>query len=156
MFPGDVSKNYYCVQITHDGKVDVHFDSDVRSGYEKLAEVRRCKVTLVTTGEILYDGLLEDIHGISHRVKSTKKTTSELYYKIEVYLDTSVGNEYQNKSLIADFEWWVENEDQENLRVAVPTGDNSNTYIWSGIAVVSAFLTIFISFRRKKEESDES
>lgn len=154
MFPGDVNTRHYCVQITHEGLVAVHFDADVRDGYEKLAEVLKCKVTLLTTGEVIFDGLMKDVHDTVRTVDSSSKTTSELYYKIEAYLDTSVGNEYQNKKLVADFEWWIENE--ENLRTPSDTGDATNTYLWIGVMTVSLLcLIILILFKRKKEEADE-
>ena len=153
MFPGDVNTRHYCVQITHEGLVAVHFDADVRDGYEKLAEVLKCKVTLLTTGDVIFDGLMKDIHDTVRTVDSSSKTTSELYYKIEAYLDTSVGNEYQNQKLVADFEWWIENE--ENLRTPPNTGDIINTYLWIGVMTASLLcLVILILFRREKEEED--
>lgn len=61
MFPGDSEIRYYCVRVSHKDSITVFFNADVRSGYEKLAEVLKCKVELLTTGETLYEGLMRDM-----------------------------------------------------------------------------------------------
>ena len=109
MFPGDVETKYFRVRVSYHDKITVHYKATVRPGYEKLAEVLKVRVRLLTTGEMLYDGLMRDMpESLTHKLASKKSTTDELYYEITAYLDTSVGNDYQNKDLIADFKWWVE------------------------------------------------
>lgn len=154
MFPGDNEVKYYGVQVSYHDKVTVHFKADIRSGYEKLAEVMNVRVKLLTTGETLYDGLMKDMpKSVTHKLSSPDSTTDELYYEITAYLDTAVGNEYQNKDLIADFKWWV--EETGNLDKAPQTGDTSNIVLWMVIAVSSAALCIILLiFRRKEEEQN--
>jgi hypothetical protein len=41
--------------------------------------------------------------------------TGGLYYKITVSMDTSVGNEYQNQYLRADFRWWIREREEGEL-----------------------------------------
>ncbi len=150
MFPGDTETKYYCVRISHSGDVIVRYHTDVRPGYEKLAEVLRCRIVLLTTGETLYDGLIRDMpESLVHGVRTDKPTESELYYGITAYLDTGVGNEYQNKDLIADFRWWV--EDTENLDVP-QTGDNSNIWLWIAIASGSLLIILVLARKRREEE----
>ncbi len=150
MFPGDTETKYYCVRISHSGDVIVRYHADVRPGYEKLAEVLRCRIVLLTTGETLYDGLMRDMpESLVHSVRTDKATESELYYGITAYLDTGVGNEYQNKDLIADFRWWV--EDTENLD-APQTGDNSNIWLWIAIASGSLLIILVLARKRREEE----
>lgn len=152
MFPGDAETKYYCVKISHSGDVLVQYRANVRPGYEKLAEVLRCRVVLLTTGETLYDGLMRDMpQSLDHSVKTTKSTESELYYEITAYLDTSVGNEYQNKDLIADFRWWV--QDVENLD-APQTGDSFPIYLWVCLASGSMLILLFLVGKRRKEECE--
>lgn len=152
MFPGDTETKYYCVKVSHSGDVIVHYRANVRPGYEKLAEVLRCRVVLLTTGETLYDGLMRDMpQSLTHGVKATESTESELYYEIAAYLDTSVGNEYQNKDLIADFNWWV--QDTGNLD-SPDTGDPFHIYLWVGIACSSLLILLCLVGRRRREERE--
>lgn len=131
MFPGDSETKYFRVRVSYHDKITVHYKATVRPGYEKLAEVLKVRVRLLTTGEMLYDGLMRDMpESLTHKLASKKSTTDELYYEITAYLDTSVGNDYQNKDLIADFKWWV--EETGNLDDSPQTGDTSNILLWGG------------------------
>lgn len=152
MFPGDVDTKYYGVQVSYHDKVTVHFGAEIRNGYEKLAEVMKVKVTLLNTDEVMYDGLMRDMpESVTYKLTSPDSTTDELYYEITAYLDTAVGNEYQNKDLIADFKWWV--EETGNLDKAPQTSDTYNIILWSLIVALSALaLLVLLQFRRKKEE----
>ena len=108
MFPGDSDTNLYKVQVSHRGTVTVRFHADIHQGYEKLAEVLRCRVVLHGENKTLYDGLMRDMpQSVNYAVTSASGTTTELVYEITVYLDTSVGNEYMNQELVANFRWWV-------------------------------------------------
>lgn len=150
MFPGDTETKYFCVRISHSGDVIVRYHADIRPGYEKLTEVLRCRIVLLTTGETLYDGLMRDMpESLVHSVRTDKATESELYYGITAYLDTDVGNAYQNKELIADFRWWV--EDTENLD-SPQTGDYSNIWLWIAIASGSLLIILVLAWKRRKEE----
>ncbi len=152
LFPGDTETKYYCVRISHSGDVVVHYRADVRDGYEKLAEVLRCRVVLMTTGETLYDGLMRDMpESLKHGVKTDTAAESELYYAITAYLDTDVGNAYQNQELIADFRWWV--QDTGNLNPP-PTGDSFQIYLWIGLACGSLLILILLLSKRRREECE--
>lgn len=154
MFPGDAETKYFCVQVSFQDTVTVKYHADIRPGYEKLAEVMKCRIVLLTTGETLYDGLMRDMPAsLDHSMYSTESTTNELYYEIIAYLDTSVGNEYQNKTLIADFRWWV--EEVGHLVDAPKTGDDFNMGLWAGLSFASLFMLILLFMKRKKEEQDE-
>ena len=150
MFPGDVETNYYCVNVSYKDSVTVHFKADIQPGYDKLAEVLKVRVHLITTNEALYDGLMRDMpESLSHRLSSSGETSEELYYKITAYLETSVGNEYMQKALKADFKWWVEETD--NL-VSPETGDDANTALFAGIMLISLCMIILLLKKQKKEE----
>ena len=115
MFPGDNELKEYCVRVHHRGSVTVHFRANIRpdEAYEKLSEVLMVKVEV--EGEELYDGLMRDMPlAIDYKTPtSSRKTTTDLDYKITAYLETSVGNEYKNKDLVADFLWWVDIYDDD-------------------------------------------
>ena len=125
MFPGDSVSKTYCVKISYRGTLTVHFNAAVRQGYEKLAEVLECSVYLrsenETEGTLLYSGLMKDMpESVDTTVSNGGRTTEKLYYDITVSLDTSVGNEYQRKMLIADFEWWADCEPGRPIGPIVP------------------------------------
>ena len=152
MFPGDANTKYFRVRVSYHDKITVHYKATVRPGYEKLAEVLKVRVKLLSTGETMYDGLMRDMpESLTHKLASKKSTTDELYYEITAYLDTSVGNDYQNKDLVADFRWWV--EETGNLDDSPQTGDTSNILLWAVLAACSgSMMILLLVFRRRKEE----
>ena len=155
MFPGDSETKYFRVRVSYHDKITVHYKATVRPGYEKLAEVLKVRVNLLSTGEMLYDGLMRDMpESLTHKLASQKTTTDELYYEITAYLDTSVGNDYQNKDLIADFKWWV--EETGNLDDSPKTGDTSNILLWAVLAACSGSMMILLLVTRRRKEDEEN
>lgn len=155
MFPGDVETKYFRVRVSYHDKITVHYKATVRPGYEKLAEVLKVQVKLLSTGETMYDGLMRDMpESLTHKLASQKSTTDELYYEITAYLDTSVGNDYQNKDLIADFRWWV--EETGNLDNSPQTGDTSNILLWAVLAACSGSMMILLLVVRRRKEDEEN
>lgn len=128
LFPGDAVSKHFDVQVSYKGSVTVNFHADIRSGYEKLAEVLKCKISL-SDGNVLYDGLMRDMpKAVEYTLPQSTGTTADLGYDMDVYLDTSVGNEYQNKTLIADFRWWVdETETSESTESSETTDSTEST-----------------------------
>lgn len=154
MFPGDRITQYYRVRVHYNGKVTVRFHAEVRKGYEKLAEVLKVRVTLLSTGETLYDGLMGEMpESLDYKNESKAKTQEDLYYEITPYLETNVGNEYQNKDLTADFKWWVEGD----LIPPPQTGDDSSTTIWVLVAAGAAVVLLLLIFARgrKNKKGDD-
>ena len=155
MFPGDSETKYFRVRVSYHDKITVHYKATVRPGYEKLAEVLKVRVNLLSTGETMYDGLMRDMpESLTHKLASQKSTTDELYYEITAYLDTSVGNDYQNKDLIADFKWWV--EETGNLDDSPQTGDTSNILLWAVLAACSGSMMILLLVVRRRKEDEEN
>lgn len=151
IYPDSCETKYFRVRISYHDTVTVHYKAAVRQGSEKLAEVMKIKVKLLTVGETVYDGPIADMpESLTHRLSSEKSTTDELYYEITMYLDTSAGNEYQNKDLIADFKWWV--EETGNLDDSPQTGDTYNTLLWATTAVCSSGIIILLIVTRKRKE----
>lgn len=120
LFPGDSETKYYSVKFTYKNTITIRFRADIHPGSEKLAEVLKCKVVLLSTGQVMYDGLMRDMpKSLNYTLTSPKKTTSEALYEITTYHDTSVGNDYQEKELRADFVWWVEEVQNLNPKTGV-------------------------------------
>lgn len=154
MFPGDSETKYFCVQVSYHDKVTVHYKAVVRPGYEKLAQVLQVRVKLLTTGEILYDGGIAAMpQSLTHKLASESSVTQELYYEITAYLDTSVGNAYQNQDLIADFKWWVE---ETGSLDSPETGDASRSLLWAVAGVCSGGLLLLLVLRRRKEDEADA
>ena len=155
MFPGDSETKYFRVRVSYHDTITVHYKATVRPGYEKLAEVLKVQVKLLSTGETMYDGLMRDMpESLTHKLASQKSTTDELYYEITAYLDTSVGNDYQNKDLVADFKWWV--EETGNLDDSPQTGDTSNILLWAALAAGSLSMIIILLITRRRKEDEEN
>lgn len=150
MFPGDSETMHFCVRVSHKGNVTLRFHADIRPGYEKLAEVLRCRIVLPEKDEVIYDGLMSGMpQALTHALNTNTSTKSEVYYEITAYLETSVGNEYMNQSLVADFRWWVEETEQLDPPV---TGDSSNLYLWIGVAAGSLLLLLLLLLKKSKKE----
>lgn len=125
MFPGDTESRVYYLRVSHTGSVTVHFHAEVQPGGEKLGEVLKCRVTVREddVSVTLYDGLMAQMPGqLDYSVTSSRSTTRELVYVITAYLETGVGNDYQEKQLEADFRWWVEAETEDSP--ITPVGPN--------------------------------
>ena len=155
MFPGDSETKYFRVRVSYHDTITVHYKATVRPGYEKLAEVLKVRIRLLSAGETMYDGLMRDMpESLAHKLASKKSATDELYYEITAYLDTSVGNDYQNKDLIADFKWWV--EETGNLDDSPQTGDTSNILLWAVLAAGSLGMIIILLVTRRRKEDEEN
>ena len=151
MLPGDAVTQNYNVRVSHSGNVTVRFRAIIRPGYEKLAEVLMLRVKLLNTGETLYDGLMRDMpRSVNHKLTASGSTTSDLEYELTAYLDTSVGNDYQNQELIADFHWWVEGKEQSHLD-SPKTGDDSRIVIFAVAAVAASIAVIILPVWRRRE-----
>lgn len=153
MFPGDSETQYFRIQVSYQGDIIVRYHADIYPDYEKLAEVLKIRIRLLGSDGFLYDGLMRDMpKSLNHALHTTQSTQSELYYEITAYLDTSVGNEYMDKELIANFRWWVEETDHLD---PPPTGDSSNIYWWMTFASGSCFALVLLLKKRSKEVADD-
>ena len=152
MFPGDAVTKTFEIDVAHKNSVTLNFTADVREGYEKLAEVLKVKISDPVSGETLFDGLIKDVPDALQKELAGKNSTDKVYYEITAYLSTSVGNDYMNKSLIADFKWWVAEEDVSNLDKPPKTFDSATVFVAGGLLVVSTAAIIILKRCRKKEE----
>lgn len=101
MFPGDAEYKDYELNISHKNNIDVVFNVHLREESAKLAEVLMLKVEIDNAEK--YNGLMKDLGQLTYTLPAGQP---KAIYRLTVYLDTSVGNEYQNKELKADFEWY--------------------------------------------------
>ncbi len=155
MLPGDSETKYYAVKVNHHAEVVVYFDALVTEQTKNLANILHIKVTRLDTDTVLYDGtfagMSENGYGTAYAASGSTETVA--YYRIEVSLPTSAGNEYQAASLLADFNWTV--RDTEILDPP-QTGDNSNIMLYFIIMCCSLMLIILLLVTKRRErEVDE-
>lgn len=163
MLPGDSETKSFRVRVSHSGAVTVYCAVSARPGYEKLAEVMQVRIALPATGEVVYDGLLRDASDVPARELTSAGSTAadELQYEITAYLDTSVGNEYQNLDLIADIDWWVDDAGAlapsagDGLPTALAgvlakTGDLAPALAGAILVAAVAALAIFVASRKRR------
>ena len=152
MLPGDKLTQYFCVKAYHDADLSLFFRTQVTQETKDLGEVLHIRVTHLDTGKVLCDAPFADIQDkpVSERLPVNEQEETIAYYEVEVSLDTSVGNEYQEAMLKADFQWYV--EDEGGLKPP-PTGDTTNLVLWTVLAGSSFLLIILllVSRRRRKE-----
>lgn len=169
MFPGDTLQKTYHVQVSYKGTVTLYFRADIRKGYEKLAEAMKCRI-VYPNGKSAYDGLMRDMPTeLSYSLTQSSGATVEVSYDITVYLDTSVGNDYMDKELIADLRWWVDEKNDKpsssggsgsgsGQLIPPKTGDNSQIFLWIVIVAFSLLIVIallILKKRKREENADE-
>ncbi len=160
MFPGDGFTKGYAVSIHHIGPIDVNFSVDVLDGYEKLANALMVRMTY--NGSVIHTGNLIDF-SYTARINSSEEKLDILDYQVEVYLPTSVTEEYANLDCVADFLWRADEAIDENgntgkLVPVVNTGVSglvhkavNNNWIFYPLMLV-LLLAIYILSRRRKHE----
>ncbi len=153
MFPGDSETKDYKIRVEHEKRINLYFTIELQPGSEKLAEVMMVEVSLPDEDVILYDGLMKDIP--SKVVRQLSSSEHYEKYRITAYLDTSVGNDYMNKNLKADFRWWYAEEGQDSTQPPVDTGDNSNILMYTGLTALSGIIIILL-IKKKKDEEEEN
>ncbi len=155
MFPGDTETKYFAVKVNHHSDVIVYFKAEVTEQTKQLADVLHIKVTHLDSDKVIYDGtfaeMSSDGYGVSY--ETTQSTESVAYYKIEVSLPTSTGNEYQAAKLMADFDWFVKDTGPLD---SPQTGDNSNIALWVIIMCSSFAIILILLFGKRREKEREA
>ena len=152
MFPGDIYTQYFCIRASFEDIITLNFDTDITSG-TVLADALHISVKIYGEDAPLYNGPMSDMPVLEYKLSSAEPTVREVLYIIEAYLPTDVGNAYQNKYLIADFNWYV--SEVENLKPAPPTGGDSGVaFPWILLAVFSLCGLIILCPQRRKEENN--
>lgn len=175
MFPGDRVTQYFCVRIYHDQPVQVFFRPEVTEQTQSLGDGLKIAATRLGMGGMLCDDTFSQVSGRSYSetFQPNAEGVTVLYYRVEVYADTSMGNEYQQATLKADFDWYVQDEGQSgtqggtqsgaqtgtpeketvttNALTLPQTGDPFNVMLWTILAVSALLLAVLLYIQRKKE-----
>ncbi len=156
MFPGDSEVKYFAVKVNHHADAIVYFSADVTEQTKQLADVLHIKVTHLENGKVLYDGTFAEIEknteGFGETFAAGESTETVAYYKVEVSLPTSAGNEYQEAKLLADFGWFVKDDAPLD---SPQTGDNSNISLWLVLMCSSLAVMIILLITKREEREAE-
>lgn len=108
MLPGDTAEKEFTVNVSHRGKVTLYFSAGPDDAVAPLAGGLQLTVTCNNTQ--LYSGTFADVPAVLPvDVPGTAAdTTDAMTYRVTVALPTSAGNEYQNLTMTADLNWWVD------------------------------------------------
>ena len=108
MLPGDTAEKEFTVNVSHRGKVTLYFSAGPDDVAAPLAGGLQLTVTCNNTQ--LYSGTFADVPAVLPvDVPGTAAdTTDAMTYRVTVALPTSAGNEYQNLTMTADLNWWVD------------------------------------------------
>ena len=108
MLPGDTAEKEFTVNVSHRGKVTLYFSAGPDDVTAPLAGGLQLTVTCNNTQ--LYSGTFADVPAVLPvDVPGTAAdTTDAMAYRVTVALPTSAGNEYQNLTMTADLNWWVD------------------------------------------------
>jgi len=154
MFPGDSETKYYCVNVSYKDDITIKQNINIKTDYQKLKDIFNLKIKLLNTDDFLYNDLLKNIpETIDYKITSKEKISKDFCYEITIHLDTSVGNEYQNKEAIIDFEWLVNNKD---LELPSTPATNDNIIFWISMAITSSILLIILLLVFKKRGKDQN
>ena len=154
MLPGDTVTGYFCVRVNHGEALDLYFTADVTGQTKQLGNVLEIKVTRVGEDTALCDLPFSEADGREYKTSVAENGggVTDIYYRIDVSLDASVGNEYQAAELTADFKWFVKDESALDSPV---TGDAGGTVLWALLAASSAALIILLPVYRKGDKKRE-
>ena len=154
MLPGDTVTGYFCVRVNHGETLDLYFSADVTGQTKQLGDVLNIKVTRLGEDTVLCDLPFSEADGKEYKTQAAENTAgvTDVYYRIDVSLDTSVGNEYQAAELTADFKWFVKDE---SALESPGTGDAGGTVLWALLAASSAALIILLPVYRKGDKKRE-
>ena len=182
MLPGDKETKYYCVKAYHEEEIEIKFKAEITEESKDLGEALRIRVSNESTGKELINGTMKEANGkaVKERIKAPMGGESEEYYKIEVWMETSAGNEYQEAGLKADFKWYAGGENQgeanekeerngkeekgtgtgsknketSGLSGLPKTGERFNTAMWLTAGAAAGGLLILLIIKRKKDKGN--
>lgn len=155
MLPGDTEAKYFAIKVNHNKRVGLFFSSEVTKQTKSLANVLNIKITRLENNNVIYNGSFTNINidGYGEFFAATQATETVAYYKIEVSLPSSVGNEYQSSKLSANLNWYVTDED---ALIPPQTGDTSNIMLWLAIMLCSLTTLIIPLFSKRKKKENEN
>ncbi len=152
MLPGDREVRFFQVKVHHDVPVRLFFSAEVPEQTKKLGDILLLKVTHSETDAVLYEGSFSGVNGkeIGELLPRPAEKETIAYYRVEVSMPTSAGNEYQAALLRADFRWFVTDV---GALVSPSTGDVRPVWlVFIGLTVSLLACVVLLLIRRRKKE----
>lgn len=151
LLPGDSLTRYFAVRAYHDQDIELLFEADITEEEKALGDVLQVRVTDADSGRVLCEGTFSEIDGqaFARTLTANADGQSTAYYRVDAWLDTSVGNEYQAARLLADLRWYVEG----GGLTPPQTGVAAQVGLWAAVgaaALLVLFLVLLIARRRKE------
>ena len=112
MVPGDKVTKDFTVRIHHNDPLTLYFKAEVTEQTKKLGDVLQVSVTDEASGETVCRGTFAELDGVefSQAITGSAGGSTDVTYRVDAWLDTSVGNEYQQALLKADLYWYVKDD----------------------------------------------
>lgn len=151
LLPGDSVTQYFCIRAYHDADIPLYFRAEVTEETKALAEVLQVRVTDPESGAVVAEGMLADLQGreFSRGLSASAEGESTVYYRVDVSLDTAVGNAYQEAVLKADFHWYV----KDGGLTPPQTGAAADLALWCVLGASALLLILLLVFKRRKGET---
>lgn len=156
MLPGDSISRDFSVKVYHEEDITLYFNEKITDETKNLGDVLQFKVIDVDTGEVICDSTFSQADGVDYAKTLAANSQGEtvVNYRIEISVDTSVGNEYQAAVLTADFKWYVNENDQGGLTTIPQTGDKPITVIWMILGIACVVLITSLLIKRSKGDRE--
>lgn len=111
MLPGDVQSRLYCVRVYRSQEITLHFTVKNLRSTGELEQALCLRVTRLDDGAVLCDGPAAEVLGaVYSTVLPGDSSPIDSRYRVEAYLPTAAGNEYQQTRLLVDLEWYCEED----------------------------------------------
>lgn len=151
LLPGDSVTQYFCIKAYHDADIPLYFRAEVTEETKALADVLQVRVTDPESGAVVAEGMLADLQGreFSLGLSANSEGESTVYYRVDVSLDTAVGNAYQEAVLKADFHWYV----KDGGLTPPQTGAAADLVLWCVLGASALLLILLLVFKRRKGET---
>lgn len=155
MVPGDKVTKDFTVRIHHNDPLTLYFKAEVTEQTKKLGDVLQVSVTDEDSGETICRGTFAELDGVefSQAITGSAGGSTDVTYRVDAWLDTSVGNEYQQALLKADLYWYV----KDDGGLTANTGDTMNLVLWTVFAACAlAIIILLIKSRIDRDRNSGS
>lgn len=183
MVPGDKVTKDFTVRIHHNDPLTLYFKTEVTEQTKKLGDVLQVSVTDEASGETVCRGTFAELDGVefSQAITGSAGGSTDVTYRVDAWLDTSVGNEYQQALLKADLYWYVKDDgghteptepsqpttpttptkpgggDKGDGGLTANTGDTMNLVLWTVFAACAlAIIILLIKSRIDRDRNSGS
>ena len=173
MVPGDKVSRNFTVRIHHSSSLKLFFEAEITQQTKELGDVLQVSVTDKGSGAAICQGTFNEINkkSFTQKIKKASRGVTDVTYQVDAWLDTSVGNQYQQALMKADLRWYVEDTGggtgpTDSSKPSKPgdggggltarTGDTVNLILWIVMAVCAlAIIILLFKSRRDRKDQDD-